>query len=91
MSTSSWKGGNTVVVYSPHEQCFYRYCHLETVECRAGQMVKSGEKIGTVGHTGLNASMPGHGRHLHLERNSFNNKLTQIVATRADNLKNLLG
>ena len=27
--------------------------------------------VGTVGHTGLNASQPGHGRHLHFETNEY--------------------
>jgi murein DD-endopeptidase MepM/ murein hydrolase activator NlpD len=70
-STSSLRGGNAVIVFCPNENRFYRYCHLEGVDVAAGATVEAGQQIGTVGHTGFNASRKGHGRHLHFEVNEF--------------------
>jgi murein DD-endopeptidase MepM/ murein hydrolase activator NlpD len=39
------------------------YMHLETVEVTAGSQVRRGQRIGTVGRTGMKSSAP----HLHLE------------------------
>jgi hypothetical protein len=33
--------------------------------------VAAGERLGDVGHSGLNASQAGHGRHLHFETNEY--------------------
>jgi murein DD-endopeptidase MepM/ murein hydrolase activator NlpD len=41
------------------------------VDVAAGTTVEAGQQIGTVGHTGFNASRKGHGRHLHFEVNEF--------------------
>ncbi len=70
-STTSQKGGNTVIVFDPDGDRFFRYAHLDQVPVSAGQIVHAGEVVGTVGHTGLNASRPKHGGHLHLEVNQF--------------------
>ncbi|MES2134974.1 MAG: M23 family metallopeptidase [Patescibacteria group bacterium] len=68
-STSSFKGGNAVIVFSPYQNSFLRYCHLDTVSAHVGKFIDAGTIIGTVGNTGENASLPGHGKHLHLEEN----------------------
>jgi murein DD-endopeptidase MepM/ murein hydrolase activator NlpD len=68
-STSSPKGGNNVIVYSPDERAFYRYCHLGKVSAEPGTVVRPGHTLGTVGRTGEHAKNPGHGQHLHLEIN----------------------
>jgi murein DD-endopeptidase MepM/ murein hydrolase activator NlpD len=70
-STTSRKGGNAVIVFDPGHERFYRYCHMSTVQVFAGEIVAAGQILGNVGHTGLNASQPGHGRHLHLEVNEY--------------------
>jgi murein DD-endopeptidase MepM/ murein hydrolase activator NlpD len=70
-STTSRKGGNAVILFDPDHDRFYRYCHLSTVEVQPGAVVAAGQTIGRVGHSGLNASMPGHGRHLHFEANAY--------------------
>lgn len=70
-STTSRKGGNAVIVFDPDHDRFYRYCHMNTVEVSAGKLVAAGEAVGSVGHSGLNASQPGHGRHLHFETNQY--------------------
>jgi murein DD-endopeptidase MepM/ murein hydrolase activator NlpD len=70
-STASRKGGNAVIVFDPDHDRFYRYCHLGTAAVAAGQLVAASDTLGTVGHTGLNASRAGHGRHLHFEANEI--------------------
>ena len=70
-STTSRKGGNAVIVFDPDRDRFYRYCHMSTVQVSAGDFVAAGQVVGSVGHTGLNASQPGHGRHLHFETNEY--------------------
>jgi murein DD-endopeptidase MepM/ murein hydrolase activator NlpD len=70
-STSSHAGGNQVIVFDPVTDRFYRYCHLDSVEPVAGKVVEPGTLLGTVGHTGLNASRPRHGGHLHFEVNRW--------------------
>ena len=70
-STRSIRGGNAVIVFDPRENRFYRYCHLEKVLVQPGALVEAGRQIGIVGHTGFNASRPGHGGHLHFEINQY--------------------
>jgi murein DD-endopeptidase MepM/ murein hydrolase activator NlpD len=70
-STTSRKGGNAVILFDPDHDRFYRYCHLSAVGVHPGTAVAAGEDIGRVGHSGLNASLSGHGRHLHFEANSY--------------------
>ena len=70
-STSSHAGGNTVIILDPTTNRFYRYCHMQSVQVIAGAAVDAGQTIGRVGHTGLNASRDGHGRHLHFEVNEY--------------------
>jgi len=71
VSTSSREGGNTVVIFDPVANRFYRYAHLQSVVVETGACVEAGSTIGAVGHTGFNASRPGHGRHLHFEANYY--------------------
>jgi murein DD-endopeptidase MepM/ murein hydrolase activator NlpD len=40
----------------------------------AGAFVTAGQVIGKVGHSGLNASQPKHGRHLHFEINEYDGR-----------------
>jgi murein DD-endopeptidase MepM/ murein hydrolase activator NlpD len=70
-STTSRKGGNAVIVFDPDHDRFYRYCHMSTVQVSAGELVAAGQMVGSVGHSGLNASQPGHGHHLHFETNEY--------------------
>lgn len=56
-------GGYGVVALIDHGYGFQTlYAHMQGVNVRAGQKVKRGEKIGTVGSTGMSA-----GAHLHYE------------------------
>lgn len=72
-STSSFAGGNTIIIFHPHKNEFYRYCHLARALPDTGKAVSAGDVIGIVGHTGKNASLSGHGNHLHLEIHRVNN------------------
>jgi murein DD-endopeptidase MepM/ murein hydrolase activator NlpD len=59
-------GGRYVCVqHAPSDGKFLRSCymHLETVEVAYGARVERGQKLGTVGRTGMQTSSP----HLHLE------------------------
>jgi murein DD-endopeptidase MepM/ murein hydrolase activator NlpD len=81
-STSSRKGGNTVIVFAPDRDRFYRFCHLSTVRVSPGDLVAAGDQVGRVGHTGLNASRGGHGRHLHFEMNEYVDGRMRVIAQR---------
>ena len=73
-SSSSLRGGNSVIIFAPAENRFYRYCHLASVDVSAGSVVKAGQQIGSVGHTGFNAAKKGHGHHLHFEVNEIDER-----------------
>lgn len=74
LSTSSNKGGNTVIIFNPKDESFYRYAHMRKTSVSVGTVLSVGEKIGVVGHTGINATKPGHGQHLHFEINKYDRK-----------------
>jgi len=87
-STTSQKGGNSVIVFDPDAERFVRYAHLDQVFVQPGVTVRAGDPLGNVGHTGLNASLPRHGRHVHLEVNQFEQGRTRPL--RAAELWSLL-
>jgi murein DD-endopeptidase MepM/ murein hydrolase activator NlpD len=78
-STTSRKGGNSVIVFDPDRDRFYRYCHLSSVKISSGDLVAAGQPLGDVGHSGLNASQVGHGRHLHFETNEYSDGQVRAV------------
>jgi murein DD-endopeptidase MepM/ murein hydrolase activator NlpD len=86
-STSSEHGGNTVIIFNPTEKAFYRYAHMQETTAVAGMILSSDEQIGKVGHTGLNASKPGHGGHLHFEINKYDAKDGEMLSTDVFDLK----
>ena len=87
-STTSRKGGNAVIVFDPDRDRFYRYCHLNSVKTSSGDLVAAGEPLGDVGHSGLNASQAGHGRHLHFETNEYSDG--QVRALSYQQLRTML-
>lgn len=61
----SRRAGNGVMIFDPVSGGYLYFAHLQTgVLVRTGDVVRAGQPLGRVGHTG-NASQPGHGRHLH--------------------------
>jgi len=80
LSTSSTRGGNTVIVFNPQNQSFYRYAHMKETKVVTGAIVSAGEEIGVVGNSGINASKAGHGKHLHLEINNYDKASGKMVA-----------
>jgi len=97
LSSSSIRGGNTVIVFNYLTKEFFRYAHLNKVAVSPGELVMEGESLGTVGHTGKNASRPGHGQHLHFEirkylsdKNTNRPLLVNDLRKRLENLKHIL-
>ncbi len=80
LSTSSARGGNTVIIYNSKKKEFYRYAHLNNVGLQSGSIVHADDEIARVGATGLNASKPGHGRHLHFEINRYDSHSKKMLA-----------
>ncbi len=63
---SSLRGGRYIWIYNPAEHFLTYYAHNEAVFVRLGDAVKPGDRIATVGRTGLNAYRRGSVTHLHL-------------------------
>ena len=78
-STSTVRGGNTVIVFDPDASRFLRYAHLERAVTQPGAFAEAGDIIGYVGHTGFNAARAGHGRHLHFEINEFHSGIVEAL------------
>jgi len=70
---SDWNGkgltpraGNALIIYNPLEKGYMLISHLEeNIPVSAGQIIFKGQIIGTVGNSG-SASIPGHGKHIHV-------------------------
>ena len=63
---SSLRGGRYIWIYNPADHFLTYYAHNEAVFVRLGDAVKPGDRIATVGRTGLNAYRRGSVTHLHL-------------------------
>jgi murein DD-endopeptidase MepM/ murein hydrolase activator NlpD len=59
------RGGNYIWIYEPIKSRYYYYAHLNEIFVRVGQMVSKGERLGTVGRTGVNAYPKRSPTHLH--------------------------
>lgn len=61
----SRRSGNGAIIFDPGSGAFLLFSHLQAgVLVQAGDIVRAGQPLGRVGHTG-NAAQAGHGRHLH--------------------------
>lgn len=60
------RGGNYVWLYSPSENKFFYYAHLNEITVQSGQLVRAGEAIGAVGRTGAMAADKRSPTHIHL-------------------------
>jgi len=60
-TVSDWKpgdfgrGGNSVKLFDPESQAMFYYSHLDSVTVKVGDIVKAGDKVGTIGRTGRKA------------------------------------
>jgi murein DD-endopeptidase MepM/ murein hydrolase activator NlpD len=59
------RGGNYIWIYEPIGSRYYYYAHLNEILVKVGQIVSKGERIGTIGRTGLNAYPKRSPTHLH--------------------------
>ena len=64
-SLSRIRGGNYVWIYNPARTRYYYYAHLDQVSVKVGQVIPRGERLGTLGRTGLNAYPKRSPTHLH--------------------------
>lgn len=60
------RGGNQVWLYSPADNEIWYYAHLKDVTVKAGDEVRGGDPVGTVGRTGANAMRRRSPTHLHV-------------------------
>jgi murein DD-endopeptidase MepM/ murein hydrolase activator NlpD len=63
--SSSIRGGNYVWVYHPIKGRYFYYAHLREIAVSVGQVVSRGDRLGTVGRSGLNAYPKRSPTHLH--------------------------
>ena len=63
--SSPVRGGNYVWVYHPIKGRYFYYAHLREIVVSVGQVVSRGDRLGTVGRSGLNAYPKRSPTHLH--------------------------
>jgi murein DD-endopeptidase MepM/ murein hydrolase activator NlpD len=63
--SSPIRGGNYVWIYAPIKSRYYYYAHLNEIFVKVGQVVSKGERLGTLGRTGLKAYPKKSPTHLH--------------------------
>ena len=63
--SSPVRGGNYVWIYHPIKGRYFYYAHLREIAVSVGQVVSRGDRLGTVGRTGLNAYSKRSPTHLH--------------------------
>jgi len=64
-SSSPIRGGNYIWIYDPIKSRYYYYAHLNEIFIKVGQVVSKGERLGTVGRTGVKAYPKKSPTHLH--------------------------
>ncbi len=68
---SNWKpssplrGGNYIWIFEPIKSRYFYYAHLNQIFVKVGQIVSKGDRLGTVGRTGMNAYPKRSPTHLH--------------------------
>jgi murein DD-endopeptidase MepM/ murein hydrolase activator NlpD len=63
--SSPIRGGNYIWIFEPVKCRYYYYAHLNEIFVKVGQVVSKGERLGTVGRTGLKAYPKRSPTHLH--------------------------
>ncbi len=63
--SSPLRGGNYIWVYEPIRSRHYYYAHSDKIFVKVGQIISKGDRLGTVGRTGVNAYPKRSPTHLH--------------------------
>ena len=63
--SSPIRGGNYIWIFEPIKSRYYYYAHLNEIFVKVGQVVSKGERLGTVGRTGVKAYPKKSPTHLH--------------------------
>ncbi len=63
--SSSLRGGNYIWIYEPIKSRYFYYAHLDKIFVKVGQIISKGDRLGTVGRTGVNAHPKRSPTHLH--------------------------
>jgi murein DD-endopeptidase MepM/ murein hydrolase activator NlpD len=63
--SSPLRGGNYIWIYEPIKSRYYYYAHLDQIFVRVGQIVSTGDRLGTLGRTGVKAYLQQSPTHLH--------------------------
>jgi len=63
--SSPLRGGNYIWIYEPIKSRYFYYAHLDQIFVKVGQIVSKGDRLGTVGRTGVNAYPKKSPTHLH--------------------------
>src|SRR4030043_1521695 len=63
--SSPIRGGNFTWIYEPMRSRYYYYAHLNEIFVKVGQVVSKGERLGTVGRTGVRVYPKKSPTHLH--------------------------
>jgi len=63
--SSPLRGGNYIWIYEPIKSRYYYYAHLDQIFLRVGQIVSTGDRLGTLGRTGVKAYLQQSPTHLH--------------------------
>jgi len=63
--SSPIRGGNYIWIYEPIRSRYYYYAHLNEIFVNVGQIVSKGDRLGTVGRTGVKAYPKSSPTHLH--------------------------
>ncbi len=63
--SSPIRGGNYIWIFEPIKSRYYYYAHLNEIFIKIGQVVSKGERLGTVGRTGVKAYPKKSPTHLH--------------------------
>jgi peptidoglycan LD-endopeptidase LytH len=64
-ASSPVRGGNYIWIFEPGRSRYFYYAHLDEIFVRVGQVVSPGDRLGTVGRTGVNAYPKRSPTHLH--------------------------
>jgi len=63
--SSPIRGGIYIWIFEPIKSCYYYYAHLNEIFIKVGQVVSKGDRLGTVGRTGVKAYPKKSPTHLH--------------------------